>query len=45
MEYKCDLLADDELFDKLKSEENMSIFGDIEDASSNVSTQKLLTIK
>ncbi|KAI8067246.1 hypothetical protein BDF21DRAFT_426139 [Thamnidium elegans] len=31
VEYNCDLLADDELFIKLQSEDNASLFGDIEE--------------
>ncbi|RCH97555.1 hypothetical protein CU098_000418, partial [Rhizopus stolonifer] len=31
VEYECDLLADDELFVKLQSEDTQSIFGDIEE--------------
>ncbi|KAI8339306.1 hypothetical protein BD560DRAFT_25194 [Blakeslea trispora] len=35
-EYACSLLDDDELFVKLQSEDNQSIFGDIEDTNKDV---------
>jgi hypothetical protein len=38
-------LADDELFVKLQAEENMSIFGDVEDILTDVSFFLMVLIK